>query len=402
MQRFAIAITVLTMSAMVNSLTLPDKNTLANAFGDYQAKFAKKYDTSDELSYRNGLYQANMEEIKAFNAANNDWKKAENQFTDMTAEERAAYTGLKVPAIKVQNTASTDAEKAIPAFSGVTGTTTAATATKPTTAAATTVKATVLVPGNNLAAPFNALKVSVNWVTAGVVTPVKNQGQCGSCYAFSTIGLLESLYKQKFKTDINLSEQEMVDCSGNGGCGGGNMYTTLNYIKTSGIHLETADPYKAVVSSKCPYTADSYKTGAAATAAMSTAGSATTVLKVASLTEVGNKSLFSLLNALQTSPVTVAINVVNSLYSYSSGLYPAASCGTPVQDNINHAVLAVGYSITGDSTSNNKPYILIKNSWGNTWGEAGYFKLEIPSWTDVGLGPCNITNGGMNYVATLL
>ena len=229
------------------------------------------------------------------------------------------------------------------------------------------------------------------------MTPVKSQGQCGACYAFATTALTESLYKQKFKTDLNLSEQEIINCSpdgsiySNSGCDGGYINKSLDYIAAKGMHLETADPY---VSAR----ATCKNLPAITTAAAANSAG----VRVANVREVGRQSLLDLLNALQTAPVAVAIYVPLSLYDYKSGLYTAASCLVKSTGDVplNHAVLAVGYSLTGDATTGNKPYILIKNSWGTTWGEQGYFKLEM-TLVDQGNGPCNITFGGYNYTATL-
>lgn len=412
MQRFMIAITVLFVLALSNALTIPDKSYLTS-FDSFQAKFGKKYNSTDELSYRKGLYQANMDDIKSHNSRNGDWQKGENMFTDMTAEERNKFLGLDASKkISTNDSASdkfpssTDAEKSTPTLSGqvswntfgnrstTTNTTTTPTTTTPTTASTTTPTTAAT---SKFPAAFAALKASVNWVTAGAVSPVRNQGQCGACYAFSSLGLVESLYKQKFNVDINLSEQEVLTCSQNSACSGGLIDNALEFVRDSGVHLETAIPYTASATS-CLNMTD---TVAKATAAMATSTSKLTAIRVANIKEVGNYSLVSLLTALQTSPVGLAIYVNNSLYAYKSGLYSASNCSGLQKGQLNHAVLAVGYSLTGDSTTNNKPYVLIKNSWGTSWGEAGYFKLEI-SLVDAGLGTCNITNGGYNYVATLV
>ena len=129
-----------------------------------------------------------------------------------------------------------------------------------------------------------------------------------------------------------------------------------------------------------------------------TSSSLSTGVKVANIREVGNRSMLSLLTALQVSPVAIAIYVGQSLYAYSSGLYSASNCNGATGPN--HAVLAVGYSLTGDSSTNFKPYLLIKNSWGTDWGEKGYFKLELPL-VDVTSGPCLTTIGGYNFTATI-
>ena len=196
---------------------------------------------------------------------------------------------------------------------------------------------------------------------------------------------------QKYKTAVALSPQQTISCSNtaqynNNGCTGGLINTALNYVADNGLYTLASIPY-----------VESNWDGEAPAAC--TASTATGInVKVTNVTEVGNQSLLSLLNALQTAPVAIAIAVPNALYSYSSGLFSASNC--PASNGVNHAVLAVGYSLTGDSTTGNKPYLLIKNSWGSSWGENGYFKLDMPL-VDAGSGSCMITVGGYNYTASL-
>lgn len=401
MQMLKLAITVLLQVSFMNTLTLPDRKYLNNVFGDYQAKFAKKYNNSDELAFRKGVYQVNIQAMEDFNKGNNEWAQGENMFTDLTAEERSQYLGLKTNANSSTNTNAADkfpssTEEAItstPTLSGqVSWNAFGTTTPKATTPAATTPAATA----NGIAAPFNTLAKSINWVTAGAVSPVKNQGQCGGCYAFAALGMVESLFMQKFKTAINLSEQELVDCSsttGNSGCGGGLINNALTYIQKNGVRVESAYPYTAV-KANC---AGAATTKSVASAALAAITAKTTGLTVGAFKQVGNQSLVSLLTALQTAPVAIAMNVSNALYSYKSGIFSASSC---TNNTVNHAVLAVGYSLTGDAATGNKPYILIKNSWGTTWGEAGYFKLEMPL-KDAGAGSCGITIGGYNFAVAL-
>lgn len=502
MQKLIAAVIVLHVSALVNSITLPDARYLANGFGDYQARFAKKYSSSDELSYRRIVYEANLQEIADFNAQDNDWRKGENMFTDLTPEERDKYLGLNtnvdgqestddndqeaIVATEGTNTEDitraaeiADAENSIPVLSGqVTwkntynnssnnnyssySTYNNSTNTYPystnnssnnfnnnntsnnsnntnnngtfnnsnnispnstnnksnsssninnsssnstTNNSANKSSGSSANNSNSSNSPtFSNIQQNVNWVTANAVSPVKNQGQCGGCYAFSTAALVESLYMQKFKASINLSEQEVIDCSSSGssnvnsGCNGGLINYALSYYQDKGVHLESAYPYIASMSS-CR-NLDTVQS--AATAAMSTSTSATTAIRVSGIKEVGRQSLLDLLVALQTSPVSLGMFVPQSLYSYQAGLFNVSNCSNiPSSSPLNHAVLAVGYSLTGDNSTNNKPYLLIKNSWGTTWGEQGYFKLEMPL-VDAGNGPCNTTYGGYNFTASLV
>lgn len=406
MQRIMTLLSVLCLVSYMNALSFPDNQVMKSDFDAYRAKFDKKYDTNAQ-DEKMQTYAANLKEIENFNGEDHEWKKGVNQFTDMTVEERNKYLGLAaIPDNSTNNNNavnsanSTKDETKTPTLSGLTtwGVKADNSATNaivvPDAAAAAKAKPT-----------FQNIAQNINWVTSGVVSPVKNQGSCGGCYGFSALGLVESLYKLKYKQEINLSEQEIVSCSsgtsktttGNSGCNGGLINNALKYVMTNGVHNETQYGYKAAASNCLNLATD--KGASAATFATSKAVNAT--IKIASYKEVGKNSLLDLLNALQTSPVAIAMFVTNDLYSYTKGVFPASSCASVAQSgSVNHAVLAVGYSLTGDQDSSFKPYILIKNSWGTTWGQAGYFKLEMPL-VDGGNGSCNITRGGYNFTATI-
>jgi C1A family cysteine protease len=178
----------------------------------------------------------------------------------------------------------------------------------------------------------------VDWTTKGKVTSVKNQGQCGSCWAFSAVGALESwgLFKGQ---NVNLSEQQLVDCSrpqGNQGCNGGWPSSALTYVKANGITTESAYPYTA-------------KDGSCRTQGGS--------FKIAGYTSFsGCNGLSSQIN---NSPVSVTVDATN-WSPYKSGVF--TNCAA----SINHAVLLVGV-LNGAWK--------IKNSWGAGWGEAGYIRI---------------------------
>ncbi len=178
----------------------------------------------------------------------------------------------------------------------------------------------------------------VDWTAKGAVTPVKNQGQCGSCWAFSATGVTESWAKQKGNT-VSLSEQQLVDCSasyGNHGCNGGWPSSALKYVRDHGIASESEYPYKAKTLT-CSKQGGSFKISGYASAS----------------------GCSGILNALQSRPVSVTVDASN-WSRYSSGVF--SNCGK----SINHAVLLVGVI-----SENWK----IKNSWGTTWGERGYIRL---------------------------
>jgi len=186
------------------------------------------------------------------------------------------------------------------------------------------------------------------------VTPVKDQGSCGSCWAFGTLGGIEAVHKQSTGQTVSLSEQQLVDCDKqSNGCSGGRPDWAINYLKGKSIYTTSSYPYTAR-DGTC-------KTG---TASGITVGGYSRV----------TKSESGLLSALDSSAVTVMVYADSKFQHYSSGILS----GVSTTCSLNHAVLATGYG------SN---FIKIKNSWGTGWGESGYIRTER---TTSGCGPFGI------------
>jgi len=195
----------------------------------------------------------------------------------------------------------------------------------------------------------------VNWVNKGAVTGVKNQGQCGSCWSFSTTGSVEGAHFLKTGSLVSLSEQNLVDCStaeGNDGCNGGLMDDAFQYIiKNHGIDTESSYPYRATGPNACQFKA------------------ADVGATISSFHDVMRGSESDLQSSVDKQPVSVAIDAGhNSFQLYKSGVYYEPACSATQLD---HGVLAVGYGTSGSSD-----YWLVKNSWGADWGMQGYIQMS--------------------------
>uniref|UniRef100_A0A7S2G203 Peptidase C1A papain C-terminal domain-containing protein n=1 Tax=Haptolina brevifila TaxID=156173 RepID=A0A7S2G203_9EUKA len=205
--------------------------------------------------------------------------------------------------------------------------------------------------------PGYQLADSVDWVTAGAVTPVKNQGRCGSCWAFSTTGSVEGAMQIASGKLISLSEEDLVQCDHNGdnGCQGGLMDNAFEFIKTSGgIATEAAYPYTS---------------GSGVTGTCSSAKAASKAVTVTGFTDVPKEDEDALKSAVAKQPVSVAIEADKSVFQlYKSGVLDSTSCGK----QLDHGVLVVGY---GTDSASGKDYWKVKNSWGATWGESGYLRM---------------------------
>ena len=207
----------------------------------------------------------------------------------------------------------------------------------------------------------------VDWRDKGVVSAVKRQGKCGSCYTFSTTGAIESHHAIQFGNwrTPELSEQQILDCGtdfDNHGCNGGLPSHAFEYIHyAGGLSREFSYPYRAEATgdkSKCAFDVVANATSVGAR----TIGSF-------NITENDEESIREIVANI--GPVAVAFQVVDDFRLYKKGIYSSDKCKQGTMD-VNHAVLIVGY---GQAPETGKPYWIVKNSWGDNWGEEGYFRI---------------------------
>jgi len=302
---------------MVRAAIFASALVLASAdFEEFKLKYNRVYNGALSEDEARATYETNMAYIAEVNARGESLQLGENQFTDLTQEQYRMAAGLGF----------------IPE----------------TEASSTPILGEHVHSGEELAD-------SVDWVTAGAVTPIKDQGQCGSCWAFGTTGGIEGAWQLATAKLQSLSEQQLVDCSTqNLGCQGGNAGYAINFEHGTDVATEASYPYKAV-GGTCK-----------------TSGLSVAIPKggVAGFKRVGNiffgGSVADMKSAIQAQPVSIAIQADQSSFqSYKSGVL-SSGCGT----QLDHAVLAVGYG-----TEDGQDYWLVKNSWGTSWGSAGYIKI---------------------------
>jgi len=205
--------------------------------------------------------------------------------------------------------------------------------------------------------PENVEGYTVNWVAAGAVTGIKNQGQCGSCWSFSATGSMEGAHFLSTKNLVSFSEQNLMDCSwsyGDNGCDGGLMDYAFQYvIANKGLDSEASYPYTAQSSQTCLYNA------------------ANSVGFITGYKDIPSGSEAALTSAINSQPISVAIDASHiSFQLYTSGVYYEPACSST---QLGHGVLAVGY---GTDTDTGKAFYFVKNSWGTSWGMNGYIWMS--------------------------
>ncbi|XP_070507819.1 procathepsin L-like [Chironomus tepperi] len=216
---------------------------------------------------------------------------------------------------------------------------------------------------------FGPAPIKLDYRTKGFVTNVKDQGDCGCCFAFASMCALEGQMAKKYRKLVSLSEQNILDCtynnvSGNWGCDGGFAEQTFQYVLTNkGVDSSISYPYEGILKT-CRYNPQNK------------AGNVTGYQKIQGDEEVLKRVLAGV------GPLVIGIKAdMDTFYGYSNGIYDDLSC----YGYVNHAVALVGYG-TDNSTGKSVDYWIVKNSWSDSWGEGGYIRMIR------GVNICNITS----------
>lgn len=309
----------------LRSNNLQVSNNDWNDFSHFQKRFNKQYSSIEELKSRFDIFRSNFRNIIKHNLdTTQNFTMGVNQFTDLTPEEfkTSIVSGF-------YNRVSEE-----------------------------------IVLGSSCKNVDNVnsnLPDVVDWRNQNAVTPVKDQGQCGSCWSFSATGAMEGAWSISQDKLVSLSEQELVDCAGlrygSMGCNGGQMDGAFKFVINNGLCGENDYPYTAVDG---------------------TCKSCSSIVKMSSCVDVKPNDQLALKEAVYITPVSIAIEADTKYFqSYASGVLTSETCGT----NLDHGVLIVGYG-----EENSQKYWLVKNSWGTTWGDQGYIKIgRSESSNDAGI-----------------
>jgi len=296
-----------------------------NNFTSFITKYDKSYDNIKSLTDAFNNYNINMDIIDHHDIGFYGYELGETQFMDVSSTTFGGYhKGLSSLATKTSTCQKFDR-------------------------------------GNS----SGSIPSEVDWRTKNVVTPVKDQAACGSCWSFSATGAIEGALAINNGELVSLSEQQLLDCSkdyGNWGCGGGLPDQAFEYVIDNGICLEDDVPYKAVEQTCKPCSTND-------------------AVKINHCVDVTSLNQNDLKLAVSRGPVSVAIEADTSIFQlYKGGIISSDECGT----YLDHAVLIVGYG-----TENDQMYWLVKNSWGEDWGEDGYLRI-LRSESDDDAGICGI------------
>ncbi|KAK9714558.1 hypothetical protein RND81_06G103000 [Saponaria officinalis] len=284
-----------------------------------------KHDTEKEKRYKN--FKENMERINKFNyngTSKSSYTLRANEFTDLTSEElRSTRKGSRSQLYRLDKILMNELNVSAFSYDG----------------------------GQSNIAPF------VDWRMSGAVTPIKNQGSCGSCWAFATVAAIESINQIKTVNLVSLSEQDLLDClnsPGNGGCSGGVMQDAFSFI-AQGNRLPTEDEY--------PYRGEPRQ------CIWPPGGDPPGSVTISNYKYLLQPNDFTALKqALNQQPIAISIDSSSFDFEhYGGGIFD----GQLRMNYVDHDLLLIGYGIDENGVN----YWLLKNSWGENWGEDGYMRL---------------------------
>lgn len=330
---FAVALIVATVAISATfAAVVTYRDVLTEEWNEFKARYNKSYEDKSEDNYRFKIFLETKHKIAKHNQrqANglHSFTLGMNKYADMTHQEFVRTMNGYRPHLRRAHNPADEHEDVVKERKSL------------------------------LEQPMPVdLPKAVDWRQRGYVSPVKDQGHCGSCWAFSSTGALEGQHFRKTGDLISLSEQNLVDCSkkyGNMGCDGGLMANAFKYIRDNhGVDTENSYPYEAH-DDKCRFK------------------NKTVGADDKGFIEIPAGDEKKLVQAIASKgPISVAIDASQESFRlYDGGVYDEPNCGNQ-EENLDHGVLVVGYGrdpIHGE-------YYLVKNSWSESWGQAGYIKM---------------------------
>ncbi|XP_025026403.1 cathepsin L1-like isoform X1 [Python bivittatus] len=316
----SISVVALTWLVSLRTLSTALDPSLEGTWRDWKATHSKEYIKQEEESFRRAVWEENLRMIQDHNTqadlGKHTYRLGMNHFGDLTNAEINERLNCFRP----------DSDHA-------------------------TQKNVVVFKSSKT----RQIPDDVDWRAKGYVTPVKDQGECGSCWSFSATGALEAMHFKKTGKLVSLSEQNLIDCSeeqGNIGCQGGLMNQAFEYVrKQGGINSEKSYPYDGLDDYSCRYDPENSVTTCSSMGVIMTGDEEGLQQAVATV-----------------GPVSAAVDARSSeFHFYKSGIFKNPWLGDP---DLTHAVLVVGYN------SSSSKYWIVKNSWSSFWGDNGYMHIE--------------------------
>ncbi|MED6155161.1 hypothetical protein PIB30_002889 [Stylosanthes scabra] len=329
-----------TSHATSRSLNNFDESTIVKKHEEWMGLYGRVYKNEEEKAKRRKIFKENAEFVERFNSeGNKSFTVSLNHFADLTTKEFvASYTGDRYNYNSQPPSSKPNSNK----------------------------KGLQLGYQNVSLADIDS---NLDWRQKGAVNNIKNQGHCGCCWAFASVAAVEGIIQIKTGNLLSLSEQQLVDCAvlNRNGCGGYNTDKAFEYVKENGgLVSETDYPYEGVDGMICNNEEITNPVG-----------------KISGYNDVPQYSEEEILKVVVNQPVAVGIDAGSQAFRfYNGGIFSSDQCG----NYLNHAVTIIGYGEEGDGVGK---HWLVRNSWGENWGEQGYMRLE----KDVAnpAGACGIT-----------